>query len=217
MIATMTRAVKLGLIGDNITRSKSPRLHVTAGQLTGLNVTYDRLIPHDMHLTLDEVFDQAQAKGYRGLNITYPDKELVTRRVTVTDPLHGHRDRRDHFLVAAHPGAHSVHHLGRKPGAMIKFLVAIKRGFLTVHRKHASKRPFRQGHDQGHIKPFRQPACQPGMIRMEMCDDDPVYPAPGHRTFKQDFPCGLNFIGADACIDNDPFVAIFQQPQVYGI
>ena len=87
MIATMTRAVKLGLIGDNITRSKSPRLHVTAGQLTGLNVTYDRLIPHDMHLTFDEVFDQAQAKGYRGLNITYPYKELVTQRVTVTDPL----------------------------------------------------------------------------------------------------------------------------------
>jgi len=91
MTATRTRAhtgpVKLGLIGDNITRSKSPRLHVTAGQLTGLNVTYDRLIPRDLHLTFDEVFDQAQATGYRGLNITYPYKELVTRRVTVSDPL----------------------------------------------------------------------------------------------------------------------------------
>lgn len=87
MTTTRTRAVKLGLIGDNITRSKSPRLHVTAGQLTGLNVTYDRLIPRDLHLTFDEVFDQAQATGYRGLNITYPYKELVTRRVTVSDPL----------------------------------------------------------------------------------------------------------------------------------
>lgn len=87
MTAIPSRTLRLGLIGDNISRSKSPRLHVTAGRLSGLDVTYDRLIPKDMQLTFDEVFDQAQARGYRGLNITYPYKELVTRRVTVSDPL----------------------------------------------------------------------------------------------------------------------------------
>ena len=65
-----TQTVKLGLIGDNISRSKSPRLHRTAGRLAGLDVTYDRLIPKDLDLTFDEVFDQARDGGYRGINVT---------------------------------------------------------------------------------------------------------------------------------------------------
>jgi shikimate dehydrogenase len=87
MTETLEKTVKLGLIGDNITRSKSPRLHRTAGQLAGLNVTYDRLIPKDMNLTFDEVFEQARTGGFRGINVTYPYKELVTTKVTVADPL----------------------------------------------------------------------------------------------------------------------------------
>lgn len=87
MTAPIRKRVKLGLIGDNITRSKSPRLHRTAGELTGLDVTYDRLIPKDMGLTFNEVFDQALNSGYRGINVTYPYKELVTGKVTVADPL----------------------------------------------------------------------------------------------------------------------------------
>lgn len=79
--------VKLGLIGDNITRSKSPRLHRTAGQLTGCEVSYDRLIPRDMDLSFDEVFEKARSGGFRGINVTYPYKEVVTAKVTVTDPL----------------------------------------------------------------------------------------------------------------------------------
>jgi quinate/shikimate dehydrogenase (NAD+) len=79
--------VILGLIGDNIARSKSPRLHRTAGELAGLDVTYDRLIPKDMGKSFDEVFAEARTGGYRGVNVTYPYKELVTAKVTVTDPL----------------------------------------------------------------------------------------------------------------------------------
>ncbi|MGY3439362.1 MULTISPECIES: shikimate dehydrogenase family protein [unclassified Marinovum] len=81
------QTIKLGLIGDNISRSKSPRLHREAGRLTGNTVTYDRLIPKDMGLTFDEVFQQAQDAGFRGINVTYPYKELVTSKVTVSDPL----------------------------------------------------------------------------------------------------------------------------------
>ncbi|MFT6676461.1 MAG: shikimate dehydrogenase [Sulfitobacter sp.] len=87
MKATHRRTVKLGLIGDNITRSKSPKLHRTAGRLTGLNVTYDRLIPNDLALTFDETFEQAQDSGFRGINVTYPYKEIVTKKVHVADPL----------------------------------------------------------------------------------------------------------------------------------
>ncbi len=87
MTALPSGSMKLGLIGDNITRSKSPRLHRTAGQLTGREVTYDRLIPKDMGLSFDEVFEQARKGGFRGINVTYPYKEVVTAKVTVTDPL----------------------------------------------------------------------------------------------------------------------------------
>jgi shikimate dehydrogenase len=87
MTDTSGTTVKLGLIGDNITRSKSPRLHRTAGMLTGRNVTYDRLIPKDLGLTFDEVFEQARVGGFRGINVTYPYKEVVTAKVTVSDPL----------------------------------------------------------------------------------------------------------------------------------
>ena len=87
MTQTPSKTIKLGLIGDNITRSKSPKLHRTAGQLAGLEVTYDRLIPKDLNLTFDQTFEQARNAGFRGINVTYPYKEQVTAKVTVTDPL----------------------------------------------------------------------------------------------------------------------------------
>ncbi|EEB84204.1 shikimate dehydrogenase family protein [Roseobacter sp. GAI101] len=87
MTSPASKTIKLGLIGDNISRSKSPRLHRTAGQLAGLDVTYDRLIPKDMGLSFDDVFAQAQSGGFCGINVTYPYKELVTSKVTVADPL----------------------------------------------------------------------------------------------------------------------------------
>jgi shikimate dehydrogenase len=83
----MNMPVKLGLIGDNIAASKAPRLHRTAGQLTGLDVTYDRLVPKDMKLGFDEVFDYARDAGFRGLNVTYPYKEQAASKAYVSDPL----------------------------------------------------------------------------------------------------------------------------------
>lgn len=87
MTGALEKTMKLGLIGDNITRSKSPRLHRTAGELTGLAVIYDRLIPKDMGMTFDEVFEKARTGKFRGINVTYPYKEVVTSKVTVSDPL----------------------------------------------------------------------------------------------------------------------------------
>lgn len=78
-------AIRLGLIGDNIARSQSPRLHITAGRLCGLEVTYEPLIPHDMGLGFEAVFDRCLAEGFRGINVTYPYKELVVRRLSVPD------------------------------------------------------------------------------------------------------------------------------------
>ena len=77
--------VRLGLIGDNIARSQSPRLHVEAGRLCGLDVTYQRLIPRDLGQDFATVFDRCAAEGFRGINVTYPYKEDVVRRVVVPD------------------------------------------------------------------------------------------------------------------------------------
>lgn len=79
--------LRLGLIGDNIARSRSPRLHELTGRHRGVTTTYDRLVPRDLGLPFDEVFAQAAAKGYRGINVTYPYKEVAARLVIVDDPL----------------------------------------------------------------------------------------------------------------------------------
>ncbi|MCF3640179.1 shikimate dehydrogenase [Rhizobium sp. TRM95111] len=78
-------AIRLGLIGDNITRSQSPRLHVLAGRLCGLDVSYERLVPADRGQSFDAVFEACRTGGYRGINITYPYKEEVTRFLSVPD------------------------------------------------------------------------------------------------------------------------------------
>jgi shikimate dehydrogenase len=77
----------LGLIGDNIAKSRSPRLHGLAGAQHGLHVRYDRLVPKELGLGFEAVFEMARSQGYRGLNITYPYKERVVPLVTIDDPL----------------------------------------------------------------------------------------------------------------------------------
>ncbi|QDC02327.1 shikimate dehydrogenase [Mesorhizobium sp. 8] len=73
--------VRLGLIGDNIARSRSPDLHRLAGKLCGLDVSYELFVPPDMGSDFDAVFDACRASGVRGLNVTYPYKETVVERI----------------------------------------------------------------------------------------------------------------------------------------
>lgn len=82
-----TPDLRLGLVGDNIARSRSPLLHRLAGAQNGLTVQYDRLIPKDLGEDFDGVFEQCAARGYRGINVTYPYKERAATRVAIEDPL----------------------------------------------------------------------------------------------------------------------------------
>jgi shikimate dehydrogenase len=82
-----TGLVRLGLIGGNIALSKAPLLHRLAGALCGLDVTYDLLVPRERGETFDETFEFCRASGYRGINVTYPYKEVATAKVTIDDPL----------------------------------------------------------------------------------------------------------------------------------
>ncbi|MEC9346627.1 MAG: shikimate dehydrogenase [Pseudomonadota bacterium] len=78
--------IRLGLIGDNIAASRSPLLHVLAGRLAGLNASYDRLVPRECGRDLDGLLADCAARGYRGVNVTYPYKERAASRVQVDDP-----------------------------------------------------------------------------------------------------------------------------------
>lgn len=79
--------LRLGLIGDNIAASQSPRLHRLAGAQAGLAVTYDRLVPAALGLDFGQVLQKAAQDRLRGVNITYPYKERVVAEVTLTDPV----------------------------------------------------------------------------------------------------------------------------------
>lgn len=83
----MSDIIKLGLIGDNIGASQSPKLHRLAGRLNGRVVTYDALIPKHEGLAFDALFARCAQTGYRGVNVTYPYKERVVEAVQIDDPL----------------------------------------------------------------------------------------------------------------------------------
>ncbi|GGE43732.1 shikimate dehydrogenase [Actibacterium pelagium] len=52
-----------------------------------MDVRYDRLIPVELGAKFDAVFDDCKRKGYRGINVTYPYKELATHKAQIDDPL----------------------------------------------------------------------------------------------------------------------------------
>lgn len=83
----MTARLQLGLIGDNIATSQSPRLHRLAGRQNGVAVTYDRLVPRECGKPFDDLFAHVAASGYRGVNVTYPYKERAAAKVVIDDPL----------------------------------------------------------------------------------------------------------------------------------
>ena len=83
----MTDTILLGLIGDNIAASQSPRLHRLAGAQNGRRVRYDSLIPRLEGLDFCALFARCAAGGYRGINVTYPYKEVVAGRLRIDDPL----------------------------------------------------------------------------------------------------------------------------------
>jgi shikimate dehydrogenase len=79
--------VKLGLIGAGIARSSAPRLHRFAAELCGMTATYD-LIDLDTNdpTALDAALEDCMARGYDGVNVTYPFKERALKWCRAVDP-----------------------------------------------------------------------------------------------------------------------------------
>jgi shikimate dehydrogenase len=66
---------RLGLVGSGIDQSLSPAFHRLAGELLGVDVTYD-LLPHHpaVDIDLDALLVRLGAAGYHGVNVTVPYK-----------------------------------------------------------------------------------------------------------------------------------------------
>jgi shikimate dehydrogenase len=74
------RTLKVGLIGAGIQHSSSPSMHVDEGKALGLPVSYE-LFDYDLmpggSSRLASLLDEAEHRGFAGLNITYPSKQAV--------------------------------------------------------------------------------------------------------------------------------------------
>ena len=79
--------IRLGLIGDNIAASHAPRLHALAGALRGIEIRYDLLVPAELGLGFDALFERCADGSYHGINVTHPYKERAAMRVEIENPL----------------------------------------------------------------------------------------------------------------------------------
>ena len=81
------KTLRLGLIGGNITESRSPALQIVCGLSVGRNVTYDLLIPAEQGLNFAELLMRCEVAGFDGVNVTYPYKEEVVKLVAAGAPV----------------------------------------------------------------------------------------------------------------------------------
>src|SRR5688572_22889414 len=74
------RTYLAGLVGAGIQHSSSPAMHMDEGQSLGMQISYELF---DLDLMpggaahLPAVLDQAEQRGFTGLNVTYPSKQAV--------------------------------------------------------------------------------------------------------------------------------------------
>ena len=87
-VASTTRQTwRLGLIGGNITASRSPVLHTVCALSVGGNASYDLLIPAEHGKSFAQMLDYCRDAGFHGVNVTYPHKEEAAALVPAGDPV----------------------------------------------------------------------------------------------------------------------------------
>lgn len=87
--AIALRQLHVGLIGAGIGRSLSPAMHMREGQNCGLDYQYDIIDLETRGLSvadLPSLLDDAEARGFEGLNITHPCKQAAVSLVSDLSP-----------------------------------------------------------------------------------------------------------------------------------
>lgn len=72
----MPDTIKLGLLGNNIGRSRAKDLHELLGKIYGLSLTYRPMDLRDRSepVSIQSELERCRREGYRGVNITHPFK-----------------------------------------------------------------------------------------------------------------------------------------------
>src|SRR3954466_9116948 len=83
------QTIRVGLVGRGIQGSRSPKLHTQEAAAQGFGLSYS-LIDLDTEPfargTLAQALDEAQSRGFAGVNITYPFKQDVLQLVQELSP-----------------------------------------------------------------------------------------------------------------------------------
>ena len=80
----MSQTIKLGLLGNNLGRSRAKNLHELLGELHGLDVTYQPmdLIHSDPPVSIARELERCKNEGFRGVNVTHPYKVEAFAHIT---------------------------------------------------------------------------------------------------------------------------------------
>lgn len=81
-------SVMVGLLGQNIQLSRTPKMHENEGARLGLQYIYklfDTQNSKTMTTGIEEILSSAQTCGFAGLNITYPYKQEIIPLIDVLD------------------------------------------------------------------------------------------------------------------------------------
>ena len=72
----MSETIRLGLLGNNLGRSRAKNLHEMLGEMYGLNVTYEPidLIGRPRPVAIEQELRRCRDRGFRGVNVTHPYK-----------------------------------------------------------------------------------------------------------------------------------------------
>lgn len=80
----MAETIKLGLLGNNLGRSRAKNLHELLGELYGVPVTYHPMDLKDRPaaVAIETELVRCRSEGYRGVNVTHPYKRDAFAAVT---------------------------------------------------------------------------------------------------------------------------------------
>ena len=83
----MSETIQLGLLGNNLGRSRAKNLHELLGEIYGLAVVYTPidLLARKRPVSIAQEFERCHDEGFRGVNVTHPYKKEAFAHVTTLD------------------------------------------------------------------------------------------------------------------------------------
>lgn len=80
------RRVRVGLVGQGIGPSRTPRMHMEEGRAQGIDLDYRLIDLAGRDEPLDALLARLEGEGYDGLNVTYPCKRAVMAHLHALSP-----------------------------------------------------------------------------------------------------------------------------------